>query len=77
MTTRQAQVQPPYDVPSARIANKQGDAKQEPGFDPDSPDVSDPEIDPIGPAKIPKSESAADDEKRVGDEQYPPYNNEN
>lgn len=73
-TTRQAQIQPPYDIPSTRIASKHDEVEQELGFDPDSPDVSDPEVDPIGSAKIPKSGPAVDDEKRVGDKSYPPYN---
>ncbi|WP_426205464.1 DUF6021 family protein [Pseudomonas sp. TWP3-1] len=34
------------------------------GFDPDSPDVDDPQVDPIGPAKAPKDVEAGDDDKR-------------
>ncbi|MFW9081334.1 DUF6021 family protein [Pseudomonas sp. P2757] len=34
------------------------------GFDPDSPDVDDPQVDPIGPAKAPKDVEADDDGKR-------------
>ena len=34
------------------------------GFDPDSPDVADPQVDPIGPAKAPKDVQPGDDPKR-------------
>lgn len=75
-TPTQDQIQPPYDVPLARIASKHDNGKQKPSFDPDSPDVADPEVDPIGPAKIPQSQSNPEDEKRVGDNRYPPYDTE-
>ena len=44
------------------------------GFDPDSPDVADPQVDPIGPAKIPDEAPDMQVKKRVNDDQYPPYN---
>lgn len=34
------------------------------GFDPDSPDVSDPQVDPIGPAKAPKDVEPGDDDRK-------------
>lgn len=34
------------------------------GFDPDSPDLDDPQVDPIGPAKAPQDVEAGDDHKR-------------
>jgi hypothetical protein len=40
------------------------------GFDPDSPDVSDPQIDPPKPAKQPEGERS--DKDNDGDD-YPPY----
>ena len=36
------------------------------GFDPDSPDVADPQVDPIGPAKAPKDVKSGEDEKKPG-----------
>ena len=36
------------------------------GFDPDSPDVADPQVDPIGPAKAPKDVKPGEDEKKPG-----------
>lgn len=40
------------------------------GFDPDSPDVSDPQVDPPKPAKKPESEDAGEGN---GGDDYPPY----
>lgn len=48
---------PPLPAPSS--------AEEELGFDPDSPDVSDPQVDPIGPAKIPGKDHGADGQKPV------------
>jgi len=44
------------------------------GFDPDSPDVADPQVDPIGAAQIPDDAPGVQVEKRVNDDEYPPYN---
>jgi hypothetical protein len=44
------------------------------GFDPDSPDLADPQVDPVGKAEIPDDAPGAPVEKRVDDDQYPPYN---
>jgi hypothetical protein len=41
------------------------------GFDPDSPDLGDPQIDPPWPARIPEWVGAS--VKRAPGEQYPPY----
>lgn len=35
------------------------------GFDPDSPDLCDPQVDPIGPAKIPGKDHGADGQRPV------------
>jgi hypothetical protein len=45
------------------------------GFDPDSPDAADPQVDPIGAAQIPDDAPDAQVKKRVNDDEYPPYNN--
>lgn len=44
-------------------SSEHASGKDELGFDPDSPDLADPQIDPVGPAKAPedKSESKAYD----------------
>ncbi|RON53804.1 DUF6021 family protein [Pseudomonas frederiksbergensis] len=34
------------------------------GFDPDSPDLADPQVDPIGPAKAPRDVKPGDDDKK-------------
>jgi hypothetical protein len=52
----------------------QSQAQDELGFDPDSPDVADPQVDPIGPAKIPDDAPGMQVQKRVNDDEYPPYN---
>lgn len=46
---------------------------ENPGFDPDSPDLADPQVDPIGPAEVPDSDQDPEQEKRVDDDQYPPF----
>ena len=33
------------------------------GFDPDSPDLDDPQVDPVGPAKAPKDVEPGEDSK--------------
>ncbi|HEX8594800.1 MAG TPA: DUF6021 family protein [Pseudomonas sp.] len=52
------------------------DPKDNPGFDPDSPDLGDPQIDPVGPAKAPDDGPDVGSQKRVKDDQYPPYEDE-
>ncbi|KPG97768.1 MULTISPECIES: DUF6021 family protein [Pseudomonas] len=34
------------------------------GFDPDSPDLDDPQVDPVGPAKAPKDVKPGEDDKQ-------------
>lgn len=53
-----------------------GDGQQidpELGFDPDSPDLQDPQIDPPHPPKIPDNAPDPRAERRVPSDQYPPY----
>ena len=66
------------------MATNQRDPEQDLGFDPDSPDLADPQVDPVGPAKspddapgsVPEKGHDLDKDKRVnGDENYPPYKN--
>ena len=44
-----------------------------PGFDEDSPDLEDPDIDPTHPPVAPKEGPPVTPQKRVDDDQYPPY----
>jgi len=46
---------------------------QQPPFDQDSPELEDPQIDPIGPAQIPDSDKDPEQDKRVDDDRYPPF----
>jgi hypothetical protein len=43
------------------------------GFDPDSPDLADPQIDPPHPPRIPDDAPDPRAEKRAPSDQYPPY----
>lgn len=47
-------------TPKGPSSDEHASGKDELGFDPDSPDVSDPQVDPIGPAIAP-----LDKEKRI------------
>ncbi|WP_222860580.1 DUF6021 family protein [Pseudomonas massiliensis] len=49
-----------------------GAGKNEPGFDADSPDLADPQIDPPHPPRAP-SGPAGSTEKRGSGDAYPPY----
>ncbi|WDU64409.1 DUF6021 family protein [Pseudomonas poae] len=53
--------------PDGPRSNEQAGNKDELGFDPDSPDVSDPQVDPIGAAIAPL------DEKKDQAKKKPPY----
>lgn len=44
------------------------------GFDPESPDLADPQVDPVGAAEIPDDAPGEPVDKRVNDDKYPPYN---
>ena len=56
----------PTDGPSS---NEHASGKDELGFDPDSPDVADPQVDPIGPAIAPLDQKGKKDEAK----KKPPY----
>lgn len=49
------------------------DVDPELGFNPDSPDLGDPQIDPPHPPHIPDSTSDPRAERRAPDDRYPPY----
>jgi hypothetical protein len=59
------------DYPGRESSLSESEVQRELGFDPDSPDLGDPQIDPPWPARIPQSNGAA--VKRAPGEQYPPY----
>lgn len=48
----------------------------EKNFDPESPDVTDPQVDPLHPAKTPSGNRNVNEDKRVKDDGYPPYDAE-
>ncbi|EFQ62545.1 MULTISPECIES: DUF6021 family protein [Pseudomonas] len=54
--------------PKGPTSSEHASAKDELGFDPDSPDVADPQVDPIGPAIAP-----LDKDKKQQTEKKPPY----
>jgi hypothetical protein len=43
------------------------------GFDPDSPDLADPQIDPPHPPRIPDDAPDPRPERRAPSDEYPPY----
>ena len=53
--------------PDGPASNEQASDQDELGFDPDSPDVADPQVDPIGAAIAPL------DEKKDPAKKKPPY----
>ncbi|MFK0342462.1 MULTISPECIES: DUF6021 family protein [Pseudomonas] len=46
--------QQPEKHPQGPHSSEQANKRQDLGFDPDSPDVEDPQVDPQGPAKPPR-----------------------
>ncbi len=50
-------------------SDEHASGKDELGFDPDSPDVADPQVDPIGPAIAPLDQKGKKDEAK----KKPPY----
>ncbi|AHC36555.1 hypothetical protein A7317_18130 [Pseudomonas fluorescens] len=49
-------------------SNEHASGQDELGFDPDSPDVADPQVDPVGPAIAPLDRKGKDEAKKK-----PPY----
>jgi hypothetical protein len=45
------------------------------GFDPDSPDLADPQVDPIGPAKAPRDIKPGEAGKKAPAKPYDPLGN--
>ncbi|WP_282397761.1 DUF6021 family protein [Pseudomonas sp. PS01298] len=56
--------------PDGPASNEQARDKDELGFDPDSPDVSDPQVDPIGAAIAPLDQKDKDKDEA---KKKPPY----
>lgn len=54
--------------PTGPSSDEHSSGKDELGFDPDSPDVADPQVDPIGAAIAPLDEDKKDQAKKK-----PPY----
>ncbi|MCI0997119.1 DUF6021 family protein [Pseudomonas corrugata] len=57
-------------TPTGPHSSEHSSADDELGFDPDSPDLDDPQVDPIGPAKAPRDEEDKHGEPR--DKAYDP-----
>ncbi|RMQ23998.1 hypothetical protein ALQ07_01484 [Pseudomonas syringae pv. actinidiae] len=53
-------------TPGSNNQDKSNQGKNDPGFDEESPNTQDPQIDPTGPAKTPVTEKGSKDD-------YPPY----
>ena len=47
-------------TPSGPHSSEHASGDDDLGFDPDSPDLDDPQVDPIGPAKAPRDEKDQD-----------------
>jgi hypothetical protein len=55
------------------MVSNDNEVQKDLGFDPDSPDLKDPQVDPVGPAEAPQDDHDVNSDKRVDDKQYPPY----
>lgn len=55
------------------VANASAGTTDEPGFDEDSPNVADPDIDPTHPAEIPEGGPDVKPDSGVSDPEYPPF----
>jgi hypothetical protein len=55
------------------MADKKSGPEHDLGFDPDSPDLEDPQVDPVKPAEAPENGRDVGSDKRVDDDKYPPY----
>lgn len=49
-------------TPTGPHSSEHSSGDDELGFDPDSPDLADPQVDPVGPAKAPRDEHDEADE---------------
>jgi hypothetical protein len=59
-------------TPSGPHSSEHSSADDDLGFDPDSPDLDDPQVDPVGPAKAPLDE---EDEEPPSSRAYDPLGN--
>ncbi|NBA96604.1 DUF6021 family protein [Pseudomonas sp. R5(2019)] len=50
-------------TPTGPHSSEHGSGDKDLGFDPDSPDVGDPQVDPIGPARAPLDPDVEKDKK--------------
>ncbi|WP_300628533.1 DUF6021 family protein [Pseudomonas sp.] len=57
--------------PNGPRSGEHASGKDELGFDPDSPDLADPQVDPIGPAIAPLDKERLEKQKQP--EKKPPY----
>jgi hypothetical protein len=59
-------------TPSGPHSSEHSSGDDDLGFDPDSPDLDDPQVDPVGPAKAPRDE---EDEEPPSSRAYDPLGN--
>ncbi|WP_210643737.1 MULTISPECIES: DUF6021 family protein [unclassified Pseudomonas] len=60
-------------TPTGPHSSEHSSGDDELGFDPDSPDLGDPQVDPIGPAKAPRDDE--DKQQQPRSEAYDPLGN--
>jgi len=48
-------------IPTGPHSSEHSSGDDDLGFDPDSPDLDDPQVDPVGPAKAPRDEENQED----------------
>ncbi|MCY1406691.1 hypothetical protein D3C76_759270 [compost metagenome] len=60
--------------PTGPHSSEHATGKDDLGFDPDSPDLADPQVDPVGPAIAPR-DKARDDGKEPESKVYDPLAN--
>ncbi|QRY82549.1 hypothetical protein JVX91_22590 [Pseudomonas sp. PDNC002] len=61
------------DTPEPPPAGGSRHVDPELGFDPDSPDLADPQVDPPHPPHAPEDGPDPRNQRRVPDDRYPPY----
>lgn len=50
--------------PSGPRSSEHATGRHDPGFDPDSPDLADPQVDPVGPARAPLDPAKPERERK-------------
>ncbi|AZC24154.1 MULTISPECIES: DUF6021 family protein [Pseudomonas] len=50
--------------PTGPSSSEHATGRHDPGFDPDSPDLADPQVDPVGPARAPLDRPPPEHERK-------------